>query len=239
MEIAEIESQVDALHHIYNEALKGPRLDPETGKYNKLPSINIQIKPTDIPFEALRQSKACKFVECSVCGFTIGLCTHNPFNITAERHQKLMEETAKARKAMEAEVQAEHPEMKVEVIPMARVKQPIADETKSKMIDMYVSGSTIKQVHEEFMDATVAEITQIIQDAGKMRTAKEALEMAKKLRTPSKPQIEITEFMVKSAVKRYKQGERLTDMAKEFGVPQPDLSAAMKAAGCEIRRGRR
>jgi hypothetical protein len=144
MELIEIEQRVAELHRIYSEELKNRStnvIDPVSGRYKPLPK-----------YEELQKSPLRKFVECSLCGFDINLCTHNPFIMTAEKWQKKLSDEMKARKAMEAQLQAEDPTNEYKVISLSPVSSgsrgrkkttlPVSPEILAQCIAKYNSGES-------------------------------------------------------------------------------------------------
>jgi hypothetical protein len=156
MELIEIEQRVAELHRIYSEELKNRStnvIDPVSGRYKPLPKYeNLRLKPDEIPFAELQKSPLRKFVECSLCGFDINLCTHNPFIMTAEKWQKKLSDEMKARKAMEAQLQAEDPTNEYKVISLSPVSSgsrgrkkttlPVSPEILAQCIAKYNSGES-------------------------------------------------------------------------------------------------
>jgi hypothetical protein len=173
MTIEDIESEVSKLHEIYTAALHTARIDRTTGKYTKLPEINIYLKPEEMPFDELRHSKIRKYVLCKQCGFDLSLCLHNPF--------------IKGPAQYAAEIQAQ----------------------------------------QKTVLTTTDEVTGEVITVARRRGRKSAM-------------VSLTPEILDECIRRFNAGEGgVTALALEFKVKGPELSQALKLAGCKVVKGAR
>jgi hypothetical protein len=128
--------------------------------------------------------------------------------------------------------------------PLPGIAREISEEQKPLVKAAYLEFKTLAQVSEEFK-INLGVVRDYLATEGVLRAKGSHL----KAGSPNAPTIirrgkpkstlTVTDDIVKKAMKRFKKGEGMVAIAKDMNCNPAELSAAMKAAGAVIQRGKK